>query len=79
MWHFPPFAATFQTHFSDQNKSNFDYFVPFYAFLEGFGQNRTQKVIIRVEKLDSKKPDFDASWPQLRTFLTLCFGTHKMS
>ena len=77
VWHLPLFAAIFLTHFPDQNKSNFDYFDPFYAFVEGFGQIGTQKWNIRVEKLDLEKPDFDASWPQLRTFLTLCTGGRK--
>ena len=27
----------------------------------------------RVEKRSAKKPDFNASWPLLRTIITLCF------
>ena len=61
MWYLAIYAATFQIQFAVQNKSNFAYLNPFWTFLEGLEHNRTEKLIIRIEKVGPKKPDFNAS------------------
>ena len=73
----PLFVATFQNSFSTQTKLNLGSYFSFQAFLEGLDHNRNQKWINRVEKLNPKKPDYNASWPQKRTISTLCHDQDK--